>query len=142
MFAGATGVLEQAVATPTLAMLFDDVLALDRPLVLAAVAGAGALVGILRTLFLMPALKLVPDRSTSIEEKEATQKSERIERTDALELMPCADCGDEQVYKLEEYIEPVAVDERVGFDGLEQLLWTYWGCGSPRYAPYPRPNED
>lgn len=140
MIAGATGVLEQAVATPTLAMVFDDVLALDRPLVLAGVAGA--LVGILRTLFLMPALKLVPDRSTSIEEKEATQKSERIERTDSLELIPCADCGDEQVYTFEECLEPVAVDERVGLDGLGQLLWTYWDCGSSRYGPDPRPNED
>lgn len=45
--AGATGVLAQAVATSTLATLFEGPLALDRPLVLAGVAGASALVGVL-----------------------------------------------------------------------------------------------
>ncbi|MFT4920880.1 MAG: inner membrane protein [Haloarculaceae archaeon] len=45
--AGATAVLVETVATSTLTTLFDGVLELDRPLVLAGVAGGSALVGIL-----------------------------------------------------------------------------------------------
>lgn len=95
-------------------------------------------------LFLVPALKLSPDNSKSIAEKEAERKRKRISKASTRERMSCWECGGRQVFSFNGYdgvpspgtdSHEKDVDEDDKRRG--QPVWSCTNCGAGKHGPDP-----